>query len=109
MDKYNMREWVASLEEMVDIKLKKWRKENKIENGEAVHFRWQWEQTHIQMDIFWEDGKETLKLEYLSPRTSHSFMWHGLSNSTFNHVQDRVGNLAQAAMHPPIGPEFIGE
>lgn len=106
MEKHDMREWVASLEEMIDNKLKKWRKENKIENGEAVHLRWQWEQTHMQIDVFWEDSKETLTLEYMSPRSSHSYMWHGLDDKTFNRVQDRIGNLAQNAMHPPIDPDF---
>lgn len=101
-----MRDWVCSLEEVLDKKLKKWKKENKIENGEAVHLRWQYEQTHVQIDIFWEDKKETVSLKYLSPRANHDFLWHGLDEKTLNKVMDRVGNLAQITMHPPIDPTY---
>lgn len=102
MEKIAMREWLAALEMIVDNKLKKWRKETKIENGENVHLRWQFEQTHIQLDIFWEDGQETVNLKYLSPRVDHSYLWHGLSDKSFNRVMDRVGNLAQVTMYPVI-------
>lgn len=106
MDKIAMREWVAALEEVIDNKLRKWKKENKIENGEAVQLRWQFEQTHINIDIFWEDRKETVKLQYLSPRADHQFIWHELNDKTFNKVMDRVGNLAQVTMHPPLEPNY---
>lgn len=105
MDKVNMREWVASLEGIIDNKLRKWKKESKIENGEAVQVRWQYEQTHIIIDIFWEDDKEAVHLHYIAPRASHRFTWHGLSDKTFNRVMDRVGNLAQVTMYPPIEPD----
>jgi len=104
--KIAMREWVCSLEEMLTNKLKKWDRQRKWENGEAVHLLWQWEQTLIKLDIFWEDGKESVRLRYINPRGGHDFTWHGLNDKTFNHVQDRVGNLAMATMHPPIDPEF---
>lgn len=104
MDKIDMREWVASLEEVIDHKLQKWKKSNRMENGEAVQLRWQWEQTHMSLNIFWEDQKEMVNLEYASPRISHSYQWHGLDNKTFNRVMDRVGNLAQVTMTPPIDP-----
>lgn len=100
-----MREWVAALEEIVDHKLSKWKKENKIENGECVQLRWQFEQHHIQLDIFWQDAKETVVLKCFGPRAGHDFLWHGLNNSTFNKVMDRVGNLAQMVMHPAIDPD----
>ncbi len=106
MDKAGMREWVISLEEMMTNKLKTWDKHRKWENGEAVHLLWQWEQTLIKLDVFWEDKKETVKLYFLNPRQTHEFMWHGLTDKTFNNVQDRVGNLAMSVMHPPIDPEF---
>jgi hypothetical protein len=99
-----MREWVSSLESIVDNKLRKWKKESRIENGECVQVEWQFEQTHIIMDIFWLDSEETVKLHYFGPRAHHSFIWHGLTDKTFNKVQDRVGNLAQVTMHPPIDP-----
>ncbi len=106
MDKFDMREWIASLEEMADNKLKKWRKESKIENGEAIQLRWQFEQSHIILDVFWEDKKETVHFQYHSPRASHRFEWPGLTDVTFNKVQDKIGNLAMITMHPPLDPEL---
>lgn len=104
-----MRIWVSSLEEIVDNKLKKWKKDPKIENGEAIQLRWQFEQSHIMMDIFWEDHQETVHFQFLSPRTSHRFEWHGLTAKTLNKVMDRVGNLAQITMYPPIDPSLLSE
>lgn len=104
MDKIGMRDWVASLEEVIDNKLKKWKKFPRMENGESVQLRWQWEQTHIHLDIFWEDQKESTHLHYLSPRADHSYQWSGLNDKTFNRIMDRVGNLAQMAMFPIIDP-----
>jgi len=104
MDKIDMRDWIASLEEIIDNKLKKWRKSPKVENGEAVQFAWQWEQTRISMNVFWEDHKETVNLSYTSPRADHFFRWHGLTDGTFNNIMDRVGNLAQVTMYPTIIP-----
>lgn len=101
MNKIDMREWVCSLEEVVDNKLKKWRKIPRVENGEAVQLAWQWEQTRLSMNVFWEDHQETLCLEYTSPRTDHSYRWHHLDDNTFNKTMDRVGNLAQVTMYPP--------
>lgn len=104
MHKVDMREWVASLEEVIDNKLKKWRKIPKVENGEAVQLAWQWEQTRISIDIFWEDKKETVNFSYTSPRTDHFHRWHGLDDKSFNQIMDRIGNLAQITMHPVIDP-----
>ena len=104
MDKIDMREWVASLEEVIDNKLQKWKKTVRIENGEAVQVRWQYEQTHFHIDIFWHDEEEMVHLQFMSPRTNHSYKWSGLNNNTFNKIMDRVGNLAQVAMHPVIDP-----
>lgn len=106
MEKYDMREWVSALEAVVDNKLKKWKKENKVENGESVQLRWQFEQTHMHLDIFWEDHKESVIFHYLSPRIDHSYRWHGLDETTLNRVMDRVGNLAQVTLCPPIEPKY---
>lgn len=103
MNKIDMRMWVSSLEEVIDNKLKKWLK-RRIENGEAVQVHYQHEQTHMIMDIFWEDKQETVNLLYLSPRADHRFTWHGLNNKTFNKIMDRAGNLAQMTMYPLIDP-----
>lgn len=105
MEKGAMREWVSALERMVNNKLKKWDKQRKWENGEAIHLMWQWEQTIIKLDIFWEDKKETIRLKYISPREDQDFMFDGLTGRTFNKIQDRVGNLSMRAMHPAIDPE----
>jgi len=100
MNKHGAREWVSTLEKIIDTKLRKWTKGNKIENGEAVQLRWQFEQTHIILDVFWEDHKEALHLAYLNPRSSHRFEWHGLSDNSLNKVMDRIGNMAQVTMYP---------
>src|SRR4051812_38246126 len=103
-----MRDWIASLEEVIDNKLRTWKKESRIENGEVVQVEWQFEQTHIIMDIFWHDNEETVHLQYFGPRVKHSFTWHHLNDGTFNKIMDRVGNLSQVTMYPPPylkGPE----
>lgn len=104
MDKISMQDWVASIEEILDNKLGNWKKDRRVENNESVQLRWSWVQTHVQLDIFWEDKKETVNLQYMSPRITHSYRWHGLNDKTFNKIMDRVGNLAQVTMHPPIDP-----
>lgn len=104
MTKIEMREWVASVEGAIDVRLKPWKKESRIENGEAVQIGWQFEQTHILMDIFWQDGKESVIMRYMAPHANHQFFFHGLNNETVNRIMDRVGNLAQITMHPPIIP-----
>ncbi len=104
MNKLDMRQWVLALEIAVDNKLKKWKKESRIENGEVTQVEWQFEQTHLILDIFWHDHEETVVLQYFAPRAKHDFTWHGLNDKTYDKVMDRVGNLAQITMHPPISP-----
>ncbi len=104
MKKLDAKEWVLSIETILDNKLGKWLKQTKIENGEAVQLHWQFEQTNLVIDVFWQDGKEFVNLQYKSPRVSHSYQWSGLNDQTFNRVMDRVGNLAQVTMYPPIEP-----
>lgn len=101
-----MREWVSQLEVVIDKKLKLWRKVNLIQNGEAVQLSWQFEQAHIHLNIFWEDAKEIVKLQYLTPRADHAFQWHGLNERTIDMIHDRIGNLAQITMHPPVRPDY---
>ncbi len=108
MEKQVMREWIASLEAAIDKKLKTWKKD-KIENGEAIQLRWQFEQTHIILDVFWEDKKENVHFVLHSPRVNHRFDWDGLSDKTYNKILDRVGNLAMAVMHPVIDPGLMRE
>lgn len=107
MDKVTMRDWLASLEAMVDKKLVKWDKHRKWENGENVHFLWQWEQVLIKLDVFWEDGKETVRLRFIGPRGGQDFMWHGLINKTYRNVEHHVAHWAMLVFHPPIDPEDI--
>lgn len=100
-----MRDWIISLESMLDHKLRKWKKDDKMENGEVVQLRYQFEQTHILIEIFWHDKQEIVQLQYLGPRSRYSFLWHGLDERTFDRVMDRVGNLAQTTMFPPLEPK----
>lgn len=109
MNKFNTQEWVGTLEVAIDKKLKKWMRGHKIQNGEAIHLNWQFEQSHILLYIFWEDHKESVHFQCSGPRANYRFEWTGLSDKTFNKVIDRVGNLAQIIMHPPIDPSLIRE
>lgn len=102
MDKIGMREWVASLEGVIDNKLAKWKKTPRIENGEAVMLGWQFELTLMILYIFWEDKKEMVKFRFQSPRDSHGHGWSGLDDTTFDKIMDRIGNLAQIAMYRAI-------
>lgn len=104
MEKIPMREWVASLEEVVDNKLIKWRKGNPVENPEAVSLQWQFEQSLMIITITWNDRQETVIFHCVGPTTCHRYIYFGLTNKTFNKICDRVGNLAQIIMHPPIDP-----
>lgn len=109
MNKIEMRDWVAALEQVIDNKLKLWKKESRIENGRVVQVEWQFEQTHIIIDIFWFDKEELIRLKYFSPIDDHHFTWHGMTDRTFNRVQDRIGNLAQITMYPPVDAPFKKE
>ncbi len=91
---------------MIANKLKTWDRDRKWENGEGTHLLWKWEGTLIKLDIFWQDKKEAVRLKFIGPREDQDFMFDGLTNKTFNKVQDRVGNLCMRAMHPPIDPEI---
>lgn len=102
MNKIEMRDWVSALEQVVENKLKGWKKESRIENGECVQIEWQFEQTHIIIDIFWHDHEELVKLHIFGPRVNHGFTWHGLTNRTFNKVQDRIGNMIGFILNPPL-------
>ncbi len=109
MNKQDMREWVASLEEMIDNKLKKWEKHKKWENGkEPIHLMWQWEQTLIKLDIFWKIENETIRFKIIGPNKNYDDMLFGLTDKTFNYIQDRIGNLAMNIMYPPIDPKDVG-
>lgn len=100
MDKFKFKEWSDSLEVSLDRKLLKWVKGPKIENGEAVHFGWQFEQTHIFLDIFWQDHQESVHFTYVNPRTTQRYEWNKLDDNVIDRIMDRVGNLAQVTMHP---------
>lgn len=101
MEKIAMRDWVSSLEGVIDNKLKKWIKPSRIENGKVVQVVWQFEQTHVIMDVFWHDEEELVHLDYRNPYATHGFMWRRLNDETFNKAMDRIGNLAQMTMYPP--------
>jgi len=100
MEKIEMRQWVSALEDVIDNQLRKWKKESRIENGEAVQIEWQFSQSHIIIDIFWETGKEAVHLQFHSPRSSIRYEWNGLTDKTFNLIMDRVAHLAQRVMYP---------
>jgi hypothetical protein len=103
MDKQTMREYVAELETRIDRSLSKWKKESKIENGEAIQVEWQFEQAHIILELFYLDGHEAVHLECRAPRVQSHYQWSGLTKTTMNKVMDRAGNFAQVIQHPIRG------
>lgn len=101
MDKIGMRDWVCNVEKFVDEKLKKWQKQNNIENGEALQMGWRFEQHYIVINVFWNDKKEHVHFQFIGPRVSSRWEWDGLNDRTRNKIIDRAGNLAQIVLHPP--------
>lgn len=104
VNKPSVEEWVSSLEEMIDNKLRRWVKEPRLDTDDVIQYAWRWKHSRMILNVFWRDGGEGVCLQYASPRVSHEYRWHGLVNQTFNRVMDRVGNLAQTTMYPPIEP-----
>jgi hypothetical protein len=104
MDKITMREWVSSLETVCDNRLRKWKKFNIVQNGGSVNLQWQFEETLIIINITWNDKRESVTFHCIGPQACHRYVFDGLTDKTFNKVCDRVGNLAQVIMHPPIYP-----
>lgn len=104
MNKIAMREWVASLEEVMDNKLRNWKKVNVVQDDKSVNLQWQFEQTMMILNISWTDGNENVSFHCIGPIACHQYVFSGLDNKTFNKICDRVGNLAQVIMHPPIDP-----
>lgn len=99
MDKTAAREWVIRLEEILDKKLVKWRKDNTIPQDVIIQLVWRFEQTFLHLNIFWKDHREMVRLQFTSPQVTHDFTWFGLTDKTFDHIMDRVGNLAQVTMY----------
>ena len=104
MTKVEMREWVATLEEMIDNKLQKWKKNNVVQDGHDVNLQWQFEQTLMMINILWTDRTEAVVLHCIGPSVCHRYFFDGLTDRTFNKVCDRVGNLSQIIMYPPRDP-----
>ncbi len=103
MTKLEMREYLAELETLLDRMLKKWKKESRIENGKAVQVAWQFEQSHIIMDVFWRDNEEKINLFCLNPhRPIREGRWAGLTKETGKKVIDMVGNFAQIVLSEPM-------
>ena len=100
MEKIAMREYLADLEARIDEKLKKWKKE-RIENGDKiVHLTWQFESSHIMIDVFWDDEDEFIEVECKLARAPHrDYEFQGLTAETIERVIDRVGNFAMIAMN----------
>jgi hypothetical protein len=93
-----MREYLAELETVVDRMLKRWKKETRIENGKAVHLEWQFEQSHIIINVFWQEN-EHIYVICLNPHmTPRQRDWMGLTKKTEKQVMDLIGNFAQIVM-----------
>ena len=99
MNKIAMREYLADLEARIDEKLKKWKKD-KIENGEVVHLTYQFESSHIMIDVFWHDEDEFIEVECKLAKSTHKdYEFDGLTPETIERVIDRIGNFSMVAMN----------
>lgn len=92
-----MREFVAKLENSIEKMLRKWKMASRIEDGPVVQLEYQFEQSHIALDIFWHDAEERLNIECRSPRMNRKDQLKGLTDETITVVMDRIGNFAQIA------------
>lgn len=102
MDKLSMREYIAELETRIDGMLRRWKKESRIENGEAVQIEWQFEQSHIIMNVFWHDKREGINIYCLNPHLqTREGKWKGLDKRSEKSVMDMIGNFAQIVMSMP--------
>lgn len=99
MDKLSMREYLATLETRIEDGLK-WKRESRIENGSVVQLEWQFEQSHIIMDVFWHDGKERINVYCFNPHLPiRKGSWKGLNDETSRMVMNISFNFAQIVMH----------
>ncbi len=99
MTKLEMREYFVELEDALERSLKKWKKESKIENGKVTQIEWQFELSHIIIDVFWHDGEEKVVVYCLNPHVLlRNRTFRGLSKATTRNVLDAVGNFAQIVM-----------
>jgi len=100
MNKLEMREYLAELETDLERMLKKWKKESRIENGEAVQVEWQFQQSHIIVDVFWHDKEERINVYCINPHHRiREGRWRGLTRETGRKVMDMAGNFAQIVMN----------
>lgn len=106
MNKFDAKDWASSLEAMIDAKLPKWEKHRKWENGgDAIHFMWQWEQAVIKLDIFPQDGQQSVRFRYIVPRGGEDWTWSGLNRKTFRRVEHYAAHWYIRTLHPFIDPE----
>ncbi len=102
MTKLEMREYFVDLEDALERSLKKWKKESKIENGSVVQLEWQFELSHIIIDVFWRDKEEKVVVYCMNPHLPlRDRAWRGLTKTTIRNVLDAVGNFAQIVMSLP--------
>lgn len=107
MNKVDIKDWVASLEAMIDKKLAKWDKHRRWENGgDPIHFMWQWEHVIIKLDVFVMECQQGIRLRYIGPCIYEDQVLHGLTKKTFRQAEHYAAHWDILTMHPPIDPEF---
>lgn len=95
-----MRDYVSELEERIGKVLGKWKKTSRIENGRVVQLQWQFEVSHIFVDVFWHDPDERVEIECKCARLNWNNEYQGLTDSTAAKVLERITNFAKIAENP---------
>lgn len=67
MEKYAARDYVSEIEERLAITLRRWKALPKILNGRIIQLNYQFEQSHIIVNIWWQDGHEIIILYMIDP------------------------------------------
>lgn len=90
-----MRIFIAELERQIEKALQKWKQASRMEDGSVVQIEYQFEQSHVELDIFWKDSDERLSIVCRTPHMTRKDNFKGLDAHTIKAVMDRVGNFAQ--------------
>jgi hypothetical protein len=95
MEKLAARDYISELEGRVDVALKQWTKHRFYDNGNPTQRVWQWEKSHVLINIFWKDTDERVVIYCLHPDDDKRRELYGLSGETLAKMTDVVRNFAQ--------------
>lgn len=67
MEKLAARDYVIELEERLAKTLRRWKQLPKILNGRIIQLNYQFEQSHIIVNVWWHDDAESVILYLIDP------------------------------------------